>query len=134
MSNATEPDPYALDLFQRSMERMRQRRAARLAAAQPPTAAEKAEARFAAKPTEAQDVELSSNALAQRLLEERLSGRRFTEQEIANRQAIIDRGYVASVRLQAEIVLCPYHSRSMTIGRHDSDAGLHVSPEDQIWQ
>jgi hypothetical protein len=36
-------------------------------------------------------------------------------------------------RVQQEIVLLPYHQRSVTVGRDDSDCDLHVSPEDQLW-
>jgi hypothetical protein len=98
----------------------------------PRTKAQDAEERLASakKPTEAmaQDVTLSSNALADRLREERMA-----ERDLANRQAVFDLAYAATKRVQQEIVRMPYYQRSATVGPRDSDAHLHQSPEDQIW-
>jgi hypothetical protein len=101
----------------------------------PQTAAKRAEERLATakKPTVAlaQDVSLSSDALAQRLHEER--GVEFTDQEIAHRQYALDCAIEATKGLREEIVRLPYHRRSTSVGPRDSDARLHVSPEDQLW-
>jgi hypothetical protein len=102
---------------------------------QPPTKAQLAEERFASanKPTVAmaQDVTLSSDALAQRLRDER--EQTFTNAEIAHRQRALDSATLATRGLQQEIVRLPYHRRSTTVGPRDRDAPLHVSPEDQLW-
>ena len=84
----------------------------------------------ATKPTAAiaQDVALSSEALTDRLREERRHNR-----QIAIAQAVLDRAYAATRAVQQEIELLPYHRRSTTVGRGDSDANLHISPEDQLW-
>jgi hypothetical protein len=102
---------------------------------QPRTPAQLAEERLASanKPTVAmaQDVTLSSDALAQRLRDER--EKVFTNTEIARRQAALDSATLATRELHREIVRLPYHQRSTTVGPRDSDAHLHVSPEDQLW-
>jgi hypothetical protein len=97
-----------------------------------PTAAVKGQERFAAsnKPTDAiaQDVALSSDALAQRLRDERQA-----ERDRAHAQYNLDRAIEAMKGLQQEIVRLPYYQRSFTVGPRDSDAHLHVSAEDQLW-
>jgi hypothetical protein len=102
---------------------------------QPRTKAQLAEERLASanKPTVAmaQDVTLSSDALAQRLRDER--EKVFTNAEIARRQAVLDSATLATRGLHREIVRFAYHNRSATVGPHDSDAHLHQSPEDQLW-
>jgi hypothetical protein len=102
---------------------------------QPTTKAQLAEQKLAGaeKPTVAiaQDVARSSDALAQRLQEER--ERKFSEAEIAHRQRVLDFAWAATKRVQEEIARVPYHQRSTTVGPRDSDAHLHVSPEDQLW-
>jgi hypothetical protein len=96
------------------------------------TKAQLAEERLAtaSKPTAAvaQDVARTSDALAQRLRDERKA-----EQDIAYRQYNLDRVVEAMKGLQEEIIRLPYHRRSATVGPRDSDAHLHVSPEDQLW-
>jgi hypothetical protein len=97
-----------------------------------PKVAAKAQQRFAAskKPTEAmaQDVALSSDALAQRLRDERRA-----ERDRAYAQANLDRVVEAMKGLQEEIVRMPYYRQSATVGPRDSDAHLHQSPQDQLW-
>jgi len=104
---------------------------------QPRTPAQLAEERLASanKPTVAmaQDVTLSSDALAQRLRDERERKVVFSNQEIAHRQKMLDDATLATRGLHREIVQLPYHQRSATVGPRDSDAHLHVSPEDQLW-
>jgi hypothetical protein len=57
----------------------------------------------------------------------------FTDAEIAHRQFVLDYVMMRERGAQGEIVLRPYHQRSVTVGQGDSDANLHVSPEDQLW-
>jgi hypothetical protein len=99
----------------------------------PKSPEQRLEERVANKPTVAmaQDVTLSSDALAQRLRDER--DQIFSNQEIARRQAALDNATLSTRGLQEEIVRSPYHRRSTTVGPRDSDAHLHQSPEDQLW-
>jgi hypothetical protein len=87
----------------------------------------------AVKPTVAiaQDVALSSDALTQRLREER--DLKVAEAERAHRQRVLDFAWEATKRVQKEIVNVPYYRTSASVGPRDSDAHLHVSPEDELW-
>jgi hypothetical protein len=82
----------------------------------------------ATKPTEAiaQDVTLTSDALAQRLRDDRAAER---QRDIA--QAVLDRAWEAMRGAQREI--SRYYKGSATVGPTDSDANLHISPEDELW-
>jgi hypothetical protein len=82
----------------------------------------------AEKPTEAmaQDVTLTSDALANRLRDERLAQRRHDVL-----QAVLDHAFEATRRVQQEIF--PYYRGSATVGPGDSDTHLHQSPDDQLW-
>jgi hypothetical protein len=85
------------------------------------------------KPTVAiaQDVALSNDALAQRLREEREL--KLADAERRQRQHALDMAVVSMRGLQREIVHSSYYKGSATVGPRDSDADLHLSPEDALW-
>jgi hypothetical protein len=103
----------------------------------------KAQERWANQPTEAviDAATRGNNALAERL--ETMEGRRQKQmaKELAEYNAEGSAWHNISVRMvewqqsaeRVEIVSLPYHRRSVTVGRDDSDHNLHVSPEDQLW-
>jgi hypothetical protein len=99
-----------------------------------PTAAQRAEARFKpeARPTVAiaNAVTSESNALSERIREERRQNLIFSPDEIDRRQAALDRAIRAARGVQREWTTV----RSCTIGKGDSDYSLHLSPEEQIWK
>jgi hypothetical protein len=113
----------------------RLRAASRRKQAQPqPTPQQRAEERFspANRPTVAiaDAVTSESNALSQRIREELRQKLIFPPEEIARRQKALDRAYAATRGFQREWTTV----RSCTIGKGDSDEGLHLSPEQQIWE
>ncbi len=110
-----------------------------------PSPAQKAEERFsgANQPTDAiiDAATRGNNALADRLEGETMEGRRQKRmaKELAEYNAEgsawhnLVQWQQSVERVQQEIVSLPYHQRSVTVGRDDSDHNLHVSPEDQLW-
>jgi hypothetical protein len=124
-------------------ETARVNRLKRLAQAAPKPPEQKLADRCAAKPTEAiiDTATRGNDALADRLETETMEQRRQKRmaKELAEYSAEgsawhnLVQWQQSVERVRQEIVRLPYHRRSTTVGRDDSDHNLHVSPEDQLW-